>query len=121
MNKDYYYEFWFSQEFSPPSIVLRCLPSTSAVRQKRGRPSKNFDECIEAGKRQKTENLRKSVTTSELMFATAMKLRAEGDTASAKLLTESTSTSPTRSKRILAKWKTSEKIPFLCYLKKLFH
>lgn len=41
-----------------------------------------------------------------------MKLRTEGYTAFAKLLMESTSTSPTKSKRILTKWKPPEKNSF---------
>ena len=51
----------------------------------RGRPSKTFEESSERSKRRKTENLRLNYT-QELVFATQMKLRAEGESKAAKVV-----------------------------------
>lgn len=104
------YRDWLGHEIVFPELVRNRLissdvPSTSS----RGRPSKAFDDCSDVIKRRKTDDLRKTKTSGELVYAAAMKLREEGDTASAQLLVESTSTSPTRSRRILHKWRSPTK------------
>ena len=95
---------WLSQEFDCTSILPRKLIASS----RKGRPRKQFDSSCEASKRKKTEDLRNSISHSEMKYATTMKLRAEGDNAFAELLYECTRTTPTRSKRILRNWKNSE-------------
>lgn len=85
----------------PPFLQGRGLCSA-------GRPSKNFAECSESSKRKKTSDLRRSFSSLELSYAAAMNLREEGDTASATLITECVSTTPTRSTRILSKWRSQE-------------
>lgn len=57
------------------SITFRTLaiPSTSSISI--GRPMKSFEECSEQTKRRKTEGIRKSLTDSELLYATQMSLR----------------------------------------------
>lgn len=91
--------------------MIQCLPGLSSAssiksERSRGRPRKNFDESSDVVKHRKTKEVRVSKTSSELVYATTMKLREEGDIATAELLKESTSTTPTRSKKLLAKWKS---------------
>lgn len=54
-----------------------------------GRPTVSFSECSDRSKRRKTENLRSKVETEQLVYATQMKLRAEGKPSTAKILKQS--------------------------------
>lgn len=57
---------------------------------KRGRPSVSFEEGSERTKRQKTAELRRSTSLSQLTFATEMSLRASGQSETAKVIHEVT-------------------------------
>lgn len=71
-----------------------------------GRPITDFDQCSDKAKRKKTEILRQSFSTSQIMFNASMKQRLDGDEDSAKLLKEIESTTATRGKRIRDAWKS---------------
>lgn len=49
--------------------IIFNAPSSSG-----GRPTKDFDECCDRGKRQKTEDIRKSYTSGELRFMLFIRL-----------------------------------------------
>ena len=95
---------WLDGQIELPEIFLQFLPGTSS-----GRPRKLFTDCSMSTKRRKTEEIRTSFSTDELSHATAMKLRFDGDEAAAKLVTECTDTTPTRSQKIFNKWKMESK------------
>lgn len=56
--------------------IIFSGPSTSSS-NKMGRPAKKFDESCDRSKRRKTETLRRSKSSSELLFAAKMNLREE--------------------------------------------
>ncbi|KAI4455436.1 molybdopterin cofactor sulfurase mosc [Holotrichia oblita] len=70
------------------------------------RPSKAFEECSAVIKHRKTAELRGERSTEELSFATSIKLSESGNTDAARLLTEATTTTPTRASKILKTWIT---------------
>lgn len=95
---------WLNKNIEFPNDVIQCLPGLSSAssiesERNRGRTRKNFDESSNITKRRKIKEFRESKSSSELVYATTIKLREEGDIASAELLKESTSTTPTRSKK----------------------
>lgn len=104
------FDHWLQHEIQFPDVVLRCLPSSCTMQTSStgGRPLKDFEDSSAVVKRRKTEELRKDKSAAELSFATAMKLRQAGDEAAAKLLTEATTTTPTRAQRILRGWRSPE-------------
>lgn len=79
-------------------------PSTS-----RARHSSDFEDSSDRSKRRKTESLRSSYTTSELVYATQMSLRASGAPAASTILKEVTSTSPQRAQKYQTAYKESQK------------
>jgi len=76
------------------------LPSTS----KGGRPEKACKLCSERSKPRKTEVIRTHISKSKLTYATSMALRSLGEEDAAKLLNESTNTTPTRASKIRKCW-----------------
>jgi hypothetical protein len=117
------YKAWLEKEITFPNIVYRVLPGSSGKRSitnfvfirntilfyvGAGRPEKAFEDLSSPSKRRKTEDLRRSTSTAEITYAASMALRKEGDPAAAQLLKEATTTTPTRARRILQKWKTPE-------------
>lgn len=51
-------------------------------------------------------DLREKASAAELSLATSMTLRSQGNDAAAKIITEMTTTTPTRGKRMLQKWRS---------------
>jgi hypothetical protein len=84
----------------------------------KGRQEKTFSESSERSRRRKTEGLRKTTSTEEMSFATAMSLRGSGNPSAAKLIHEAVTATPTRASKICqsgsekkggtAMWKYSE-------------
>ena len=91
---------------SPPTSSSQPGPSSTL---RRGRPSQPFGESSDRSKRRKTEDIRKSKSSSELSFATQMSLRHKGKVAEAKLLQEATTTTPTRARKIRRAWLSHQK------------
>lgn len=95
---------WLSREFIPPTVVLRCCSETSSTPVTeifgKGRPREKFNDCSEGAKRKRIEDIRKLNSTSDVSHATAMKLRERNGNTS-KILLECTTTTPTKSQRIL--------------------
>lgn len=79
----------------------------------RGRPRTSFDDASERSKRRKTESLRQ-LTSSELLYAGQMKLRADGNVASSILVKHITSCSPSEAEvlRSHISKKNSELTPY---------
>lgn len=107
------YDDWLREEIVFPELLKNRLTPTSSNTEPTPGPSgtqstKDFKQYSERHKRRKTEQLREEASAAELSFATSMKLRDEGDQAAAKLLTEATTTTPTRAKRIFQKWTTPD-------------
>lgn len=88
-------------------VVLLFNFSDAQTPKKRGRSEKSFDELSDRSKRRKTEDLRTATSTS-VLFATSMSLRAEGNVAAAKILTELAS-NPTKAKATVSLLKKEEK------------
>ncbi|KAG8232441.1 hypothetical protein J437_LFUL012365 [Ladona fulva] len=107
------YEKWLKSDILLPSTVYKNLPSTSNIGSPeefpRGRPSKHFEGSSQRSKRRKTEELRATTSAAELSFAASMKHRDIGDEDVAKLIKEVTTTTPTRAKRVLSKWRKWDK------------
>lgn len=59
-----------------------------------GRPPVDFASCSERSKRRKTQNIRSTVSTSELMYAAQMNLRREGSVDAAVVVKELQSNTP---------------------------
>jgi hypothetical protein len=68
--------------------------------QGQGRPRKTFDQSSKRTKRRKTEAVRKSFSTQELVFATQMSLRESGNVAASNLLHVAAETTPKRASKI---------------------
>lgn len=77
------------------------------AKKRLGRPIKPFEELGDKSKRNRTVELRKSVGLEELTFATQISLKQSGQNDAAKLLKQSTSTTPTRASKILNSFKNS--------------
>lgn len=65
--------------------------------------------CSEKSKRRKTEVIRTQISKSELIYATYAILRLSGKKDAAKLLNESTNTTPTRPSKIRKCWENKNK------------
>ena len=76
----------------------------------RGRPETDFHLSSERTKRRKTESIRASYSAAKLSYATVMRLRDEGDEATSKLLKAIATTTPTRARRVLSKWRKTENV-----------
>ena len=61
-----------------------------------GRPAAEFEDASDRTKRRRAEEIRSSVSTSELTFAAQMSLRSSGNTDAASVLKDVTTTTPTR-------------------------
>ena len=87
---------WLDKKlFVPVSLV----PHTA-----KGRQEKTFSESSERSKRRKTEGLRKTTSTEELSFATAMSLRGSGNPSAARVSHEAVAMTPTRASKICQAW-----------------
>ncbi|KAG8232795.1 hypothetical protein J437_LFUL007949 [Ladona fulva] len=77
--------------FLKPYVSTYHLPGTSTAT---GTP-----------KRRKVRNIKSSSAAAQLALAASLNLRVEGDTAAAQRITEVTTTTPTRARRVLSKWR----------------
>lgn len=75
---------------------------------KQGRPRKLFAELSERGKRKRTENIRATLETEELRFATEVKFRTSGQLDASKLVRE-IGESPGIAKKFRQAYKDAEK------------
>ncbi|KAJ4437537.1 hypothetical protein ANN_17682 [Periplaneta americana] len=103
------YGDWLSKEFEIPCYQISCPQdesntSSSISVSSFGRPRKLFSESSIKSKRRKTEQLRKSGSTDELVFVTQVSLKSSGKTDAAKLI-ESAMSTPTRATKILTSYK----------------
>jgi hypothetical protein len=83
------------------------VPVSPVPHTAKGRQEKTFTESSKRSKRskrRKTEGLRKTTSTEELFFATAMSLQGSGNPSAAKLLHEVVATTPTRASKICQAW-----------------
>lgn len=104
------YGDWLEQVIVFPDMLQTCLSVPQGYNpgpSSGGRPSKQFEDSSDVIKRRKTSELRKRKTV-ELTYATSMNLRKEGNVAASSLLVEATTSTPTRAKRILTKWKSPD-------------
>lgn len=67
--------------------------------KKLGRPTKSFADVCERSKRQKTEIIRASHDSDELVYAAQMSLRSSGLSDAASVLKDITTTSPARASK----------------------
>ena len=70
-----------------------------------GRPEIDFSVSSERSKRRKVQNIKMSSSAAELALATSLSLREEGDIAATELISEVTTTTPSRARRVLSKWR----------------
>lgn len=71
-----------------------------------GRPVRDFDEVCDRTKRRRTEDVRSTLSTSELTYAAQISLRTSGSIDAANVLKDVTTSSPTRA----AKYRKSFKL-----------
>ncbi|KAJ8948948.1 hypothetical protein NQ318_022970 [Aromia moschata] len=93
---------WLDTQISFP--LYSTPPSTST-----GRPSVDFMSSSERSKRRKTETLRSDSSSSELVYAAQMNLRAEGQTDAATVVKEMGFSTPTRPRRYKTAFKLQDK------------
>jgi len=77
--------------------------------QRQGWPQETFDQSSKRTKR-KTEAVRKSFSTEELVFTTQMRLWESGNVAASNLLHEAAETTPKRAAKISLAWKKEKKL-----------
>ncbi|CAL1672299.1 unnamed protein product [Lasius platythorax] len=89
------YEEWLN------APVFFPVPATSqkTPTNKGGRFSTEFASCSDRSKRRKTEEIRATLTSNELAYATQMSLRSAGQLDASKIVKEATLTSPLRASR----------------------
>ncbi|KAG5863833.1 hypothetical protein JTB14_014187 [Gonioctena quinquepunctata] len=92
-------ETWLKGEICFPTLINECA-ELAAVKESpeasRGHPSKSFDSSSDRLKRRKSEEIRKTISSDELAYATRMNLRRAGQLEATKIVEDITSTSPTR-------------------------
>lgn len=86
------------------TIAFRTVAISSTFFPIIGKPKNNFEKCSEQTKRRKTEDIRKSSTDSELIYATQMCLRGIGHTMLANILQEMIG-NPSKIEELIACWK----------------
>ncbi|XP_025411419.1 uncharacterized protein LOC112684234 [Sipha flava] len=91
---DTIFETWLNKKFIF-SEVSKSLPMSHV-----GRPKVLFSKACDKTKRHKTQTLRTSNSTEELVYAAQLSLKETGNVDAAKLLKEATSTTPTRALNI---------------------
>ena len=75
-----------------------------------GRPQTSFAESSDRTKRRKTEHLREDCSTEELSYATKISLRSSGAASAAEVVSDITSTSPTRAHKYITAMKKVSKV-----------
>jgi len=91
---DTIFETWLSKKFILPEIP-KILPKSHV-----GRPKVLFPDACDKTKRHKTQKLRESNSTEELVYAAQLSLKETGNVNASKLLKEATSTTPTHALKI---------------------
>lgn len=90
---------WLEQHFNLPEAVdLPMKPST--IKERVGRPPKNFSSSSARTKRRKIQSLKNNIPSEELIYAVKTVLNEEGRRAAADLVTQATQFSPNRPIRI---------------------
>lgn len=90
-------------------IVSSTECATSAPKKedkKSGRPSQTFMSSSERSKRRKTKELRDSLSSEELAYATQMSLRSSGKVHAAQVVRNAILTSPTRASKYISAYKS---------------
>lgn len=102
-------------EYLKKSVKFPDKSPSRSQATKVGRRTVAFEGSSVMSKRRKTAAIRKKFETNELVFATAMKLKEEGQKDAAKLLQEATQTSPKRAIKIRNSWRKTNEHPIHSY------
>lgn len=100
---------WLETELEFSSSIIQLFPTTTP---KAGRPATEFLSSSERTKRRKTEQVRSSLTSEELVYAAQMQLRADGKLDAAEILKDVAFTTPTRAKKYKKAFQKDCEVPF---------
>jgi len=93
--------------YFPIASSTECATSTPEKENKKsGRPSQTFMSSSERSKRRKTKELRDSISSEELAYATQMSLRSSGKVHAAQVVRDVILTSPSRAFKYISAYKS---------------